>query len=264
LEEKKITAAWLNEISREERTAVWQGSFGKKVREWAKSYFSHFVWHSPNTATDVNNGSCFFVRSGERLFMVTADHVYDQFVQDKKKSSTSLACRIGHVDFDPDARLIDRNPDLDLATFQFKYEELIGAEKQAIDATNWPPPEPIEGNIAFFGGFPARGRVRVGEKVGFGRYLGLQPITVVNDRQIVVRFRREDWIEVDGMGLPPPGLDLGGMSGGPILLPLDDGNGVWHLFLGGTITQASSSPDLEAVVAIRAHFINPDGSISRV
>ena len=65
-------------------------------------------------------------------------------------------------------------------------------------ATNWPPPEPIDGNIAFFGGFPARGRVRVGERVGFGLYLGLHPMTVVNDRQIICRFCREDWIEVDG------------------------------------------------------------------
>jgi hypothetical protein len=89
-------------------------------------------------------------------------------------------------------------------------------------------------------------------------------MTVVNHRQIICRFCREDWIEVDGMNLPPPGLDLGGMSGGPILLPLDEGEGIWHLFLGGTITQASTSPDYEAVVAVRAHFINPDGSISRV
>jgi len=89
-------------------------------------------------------------------------------------------------------------------------------------------------------------------------------MTVVNDRQIRWRFSREDWIEVDEIGLPPPGLDLGGMSGGPILLPLDDGDGVWHLFLGGTITEALASPDHETVVAVRAHFINSDGSISRV
>jgi hypothetical protein len=86
----------------------------------------------------------------------------------------------------------------------------------------------------------------------------------VNDRNIICRFNRENWIKIDGIDLPVPGADLGGISGGPLLLPYQDGNGVWDLFLGGTISEAQTSIDFGTVVSTRAHFINPDGSISRI
>jgi hypothetical protein len=35
-------------------------------------------------------------------------------------------------------------------------------------------------------------------------------------------------------------------------------------WLGGVICEARSSTDFETVVAVRADFINPDGSISRI
>jgi hypothetical protein len=57
---------------------------------------------------------------------------------------------------------------------------------------------------------------------------------------------------------------MGGMSGGPLLLPLGNDDGAWRFCLGGVISEARSGEDFETVVAVRAHFINPDGSISRV
>jgi hypothetical protein len=101
--------------------------------------------------------------------------------------------------------------------------------KQAIATTPWPPPEPAETNAAFFGGFPGILRLWLRRNaVSFGLHLAQTPITTVTDRQITRRFNREDWIPVEGRRVPPPGTDLGGLSGGPVLLPLGTEEGVWH------------------------------------
>jgi hypothetical protein len=101
--------------------------------------------------------------------------------------------------------------------------------KQAIATTPWPPPEPAETNAAFFGGFPGILRLWLRRNaVSFGLHLAQTPITTVTDRQITCRFNREDWIPVEGRRIPPPGTGLGGLSGGPVLLPLGTEEGVWH------------------------------------
>jgi hypothetical protein len=43
-------------------------------------------------------------------------------------------------------------------------------------------------------------------------------ITTVREDYAVCQFLRENWVTYDTHGVPPPGTDLGGMSGGPVLL----------------------------------------------
>jgi hypothetical protein len=54
------------------------------------------------------------------------------------------------------------------------------------------------------------------------------------------------------------------MSGGPLLLPYGNEDGEWYYWLGGVIFEARSGTDFETVAAVRAHFINQDGTISRI
>jgi hypothetical protein len=63
-----------------------------------------------------------------------------------------------------------------------------------------------------------------------------------------------------GNGLPPQGFDLGGISGGPLLIPMDT-DGVWNFYLGGVISEAHTSRAYETVVSVPAHFIAEDGTI---
>jgi hypothetical protein len=96
--------------------------------------------------------------------------------------------------------------------------------------------------------------------MSFGLYTALPRINSASDRQITCPFEREFWIDAMGRGLPPRGFDLGGLSGGPLLIPIEN-EGVWNLFLGGVISEAHSSHDYETVVSVPAHFIAWDGSI---
>jgi hypothetical protein len=71
-------------------------------------------------------------------------------------------------------------------------------------------------------------------------------------------------IDLSGAGLPPHGYDIGGVSGGPLLMPTllrEDGvEGVIWRFA-GVIVQAAAGQLFEQVVAVRAHYIQSDGRI---
>jgi hypothetical protein len=263
----KITPALLNALSVEDRAKTVSQLF-PKLDAWAAHCISYFRWNRRTLVgtTALNNASCFFLDFSERLFLVTAAHVYDGYLEAKQKSGKgNIICHIDNILFDPEARIRGYNRGLDIATFEFSYDDLIQMRKQAIATSPWPPPEPIETNAAFFGGFPGISRLWLRRNaVSFGLYLAHTPITTVTDRQITCRFDRDAWVPIEGRRIPPLGSDLGGLSGGPVLLPLGTEEGVWHYCLGGVISQAQTSADFETIVAVRAHFINPDGTISRI
>jgi hypothetical protein len=95
--------------------------------------------------------------------------------------------------------------------------------------------------------------------ISFGLYLGQLRINNASDRSITCPFEREFWIDRMGRGLPPKNLDLGGISGGPALMPMET-EGCWTLQLAGVVSEAPSS-QFETVVSVPAHFIAADGTI---
>ena len=87
----------------------------------------------------------------------------------------------------------------------------------------------------------------------------------MSEDQITTRFEREFMLDNHGTGLPPLGYGLGGISGGPLLVP-DYANGQWKWRLGGVISEATEErpPEqviFEMVVAHRAEHILPDGKL---
>lgn len=88
----------------------------------------------------------------------------------------------------------------------------------------------------------------------------MPPITSVTDHQIACRFNREKIIDFSGSGLPPIGYDIGGVSGGPMLMPTLVRQGVVWRFA-GVVVQAATGDLFEQIVAVRAHYIQPDGRI---
>jgi hypothetical protein len=87
-------------------------------------------------------------------------------------------------------------------------------------------------------------------------------LTGFTDYQLCCQFDRRYWIDIRGHGLPPVGYKLGGVSGGPMLEPIFS-DGAWGWRLVGVISEALSVPDFERITAVRAHFILPDGHLSR-
>jgi hypothetical protein len=150
------------------------------------------------------------------------------------------------------------------AAADFTYDELRSVGKQALviaDPASWPPQHPFPTQAAFLAGFPGASRLWLKSRsLSFGLYTASPRINNASDRQITCPFEREHWIDPIGHGLPPRGFDLGGISGGPLLIPMDD-DGVWNFYLGGVISEAHTSRDYETVVSVPAHFIAWDGTI---
>jgi hypothetical protein len=90
----------------------------------------------------------------------------------------------------------------------------------------------------------------------------MTPLTSFTEHQLCCQLDRNYWIDVRGLGLPPVGYELGGVSGGPMLRPVYQGDR-WGWRLVGVISEAISMEDFERVTAVRAHFILPDGRLSR-
>jgi hypothetical protein len=261
---EQITGAWLNGLSPEQRIEVLRGPFGRRMHTWAGSHVTYIRWAATSPfGTRIRNGSMFFLDLGGRLLAITAAHVYREYLSTKRRNRR-VACYVQNVEFDPELQLRGQRDGIDVVTFDFNYDDLTRIGKQALVAgdKSWPPPHPFSGQGAFLAGFPAASRLWIDwRSISFGLYVGSLRINTASDRQITCPFEREYWIDATGRGLTPRGFDLGGLSGGPLLIPMDV-DGVWNFELGGIISEARTSVDYETVVSVPAHFIAPDGSIN--
>ena len=92
----------------------------------------------------------------------------------------------------------------------------------------------------------------------------MPPISSVTDHQITCRFDRAKLIDVGGHGLPPQGYDIGGVSGGPLLMPTSVREAavegvIWRL--AGVIVQAAAGELFEQIVGVRSTYIHCDGKV---
>jgi hypothetical protein len=220
------------------------------------------------SATDtarISAGIGLFSRLRPRAFAVTAGHVFEQFVKDRAERRVR-GCQIGNVGFNPEERLIDwgRDKKIDIATFRITPEEIAETGKKVAVGTDgaWPPP-PNVNEVVYFGGFPGCERIEIKPlEYSFGLHSGMVPLTDFTEYQLGCRFDRRYWVDVRGLGLPPVGYDLGGVSGGPMLQPVYR-DGAWGWRLVGVISKAIMVEEFERITAVRAHFISPDGHIGR-
>ena len=228
-----------------------------------------WVFNDNESGIALRNGSAFLVDFGQGVFAVTAAHVLREY-SEAKRTAVAICCQLGNVLLDPEERLIACRDDLDIATFRLDPSEVkqIGKSIATLGPPNWELLNPTVGNFAFFAGFPAQSREMTPDGLAFvtAPYFATTPITSVTEHQIACRFDREKMIDFSGSGLPPVGYDIGGVSGGPMLIPTLVREGepegiVWRF--AGVVVQASVGANVmfEQVVAVRGHYVHPDGKI---
>jgi hypothetical protein len=170
----------------------------------------------------LRNGSACLADFGQGIFAITAAHVFTEYL-DAKKSAAAIGCQLGNALFEPEARLISCRRDLDIATFRVTPTEADLIDKPTVK----PGPaglgasNPCREEFRLFRGLPSTNTRDVPEGNFFATapYFAMPLITSVTERQITCRFDREKMIDFSGSGLPPPGYDIGGVSGGPMLVP---------------------------------------------
>lgn len=278
----KVYAPWeLNAMTPDERKAALDSEFGRSFHVTALQHVTWMFWarDTEEPTQILNHASAFMLDRGRGPMLVTAAHVYRQYVADWERFGP-LRCQIANAVV-PDLRMYviacgnlgiktgERELEPDIATFRLPAgaDRHIGKEPITAPPDAWPlPPNPDE--QAMFAGFPGQERIvrRPGE-ICFGFYAGMSLVTTVTDHQITLRFEREFMLDQHGKGLPPKGYGLGGISGGPLLVPLYR-EGAWIWRLGGVISQATEErhPEeviFEMVVAHRAEYIQPDGTLAK-
>jgi hypothetical protein len=278
----KVYTPWeLNAMSLDEREAALDGEFGRSFHISAGEHVTWIFWarDTKEPAEILGHGSAFILNRGGRLMLVTAAHVYRQYLNDQRRegrlycqvantvvkdlSSHLIAC--GNLDLSLD------EPDIesDIAPFRLTRDAALRIGKRPISAlgNNWPPP-PKPGEQVMFCGYPGQERVFVSPgEINFGLHSGMTRAASVTDHQITMRFERDFMIDQHGTGLPPVGYGLGGISGGPLLVP-DFQEGAWAWRLGGVIVQAPDERPaeevlVEMVVAHRAQYIQGDGTLAK-
>jgi hypothetical protein len=227
----------------------------------AALHITWLFWRGPHQIIGaphiIRNGSAFVLDCGRGPFVVTAAHVFSEFLADKRRAQR-IVSQIGNVAFDLEERLIDSGHDrrIDIATFRIEANELAELGKPVLVGTDgaWPDP-PNPGEVTLFGGFLGSQRIVIGSNdVSFGLHLGMTPVSDFTEHQIRCCLDRRNWVDVRGLGLPLPGYNIGGISGGPLLVPTYFDRR-WSWRLAGVISEAQMLKEYEAITAVRAHFI---------
>jgi hypothetical protein len=257
--------AYFNSLSEREKKTVLESGLGPEILHDGLRFAIPIWWVYQDTAGvfGLRNGSAFLVELGQGILAVTAAHVFREYCHNRR-TAQAIGCQLGNALFDPKANLIDCNDDLDIATFRIRKEMVGQIDKPVIPAepSSWAPLNPAEKEFAFFAGFPAqsRGMTPTGRMFATVPYFAMPPIASITDRQITCRFERDKMIDFSGSGLPPQGYDIGGVSGGPMLMPtLTDQGIIWRF--AGVVIQAAAGELFEQVVAVRSTFVQPTGRI---
>lgn len=223
---------------------------------WHEDYDVDEIRENPRPLTRANGTIC-FVDTGERTLGVTNDHVYQSFL-DAIGADPSLICQIGGATFDPQGRLVDRDQELDLATFDVS-EVLANASLSHIHrAPTWPPHEAQQGTLVIFGGWPGNLREERPGELGAFFASFITRLDESSDERVAAVLNMQEGIPTGDLVLPTS-PDLGGASGGPVFEIREKPR--VSLTLVAFIYEYHRS--YEIVFARHASFVNADGTLRR-
>ena len=218
----------------------------------------------------LGNGSAFLLDCGAGPFLVTAEHVYEEFLALREQYADTI-CILGNTRFDLQARHIASDCAFDVATFRVAGNELEaltqGSNPKSVltgSQRSWPPNPPEVDRGVFFVGFPGDGRTmrpyRGGSivEVDWVGYSALAIARGVSETDITLIFDHDHDVDIGLRPKAPSDWALGGCSGAPILTFVEHKN-VFSWRLGGIIYESSNA----ILKASRADCLNPDGSINR-
>jgi hypothetical protein len=251
----------------------------KAAMEFAATIVAPLYWvgRHPDGSLFTRNGTAFFLKTKDALFGVTAAHVIEgqkswrEHCYQYGKTNIRLGGRRGtSVLFDWDARCVDINLEMDIATFAVSPREIAQISRTAYSGlqTTWPPELPLDRQGIMYAGFPGNGTRQLSpEAVEFGVMCAGGFVSSVNVRNISSLVEREYLEPMFGQGIPPENYNYGGISGGPMLYNLLTKSGVFVNALAGVVYSGPNTsddpneaiPGFELFRARPAIYIRPDG-----
>ncbi|MEA2879589.1 MAG: hypothetical protein QOF14_4785 [Hyphomicrobiales bacterium] len=233
-------------VTREQAIAIAR-QIGPPALKFAASIVAPLYWvgRNPDGTLFTRNGTAFFLQTHEALFGVTAAHVIEgenswrNHCEQYGRTPVRLGGREGtSVQFDWDARCVDINLDMDIATFMVSPREVQQINRTIYSGlqTRWPPDPPAEKQGIMYAGFPGHETRQLSRlSLQFGIACGAGLVDSVSPRNVSSLIEREYLEPALGQGIPPENYDYGGISGGPMLYNLLTTQGIFVTALAGVI-----------------------------
>jgi hypothetical protein len=197
-------------------------AINQQMARFARDHAVPIIFAPPRSrGGKINGASGSVLQLGSRIFIDTASHVLEGY-ETRIQAGEVLNWQVGNLPpFDPIPRVAWRSRDLDIVLLRITGDEARSIGPCIISTpTKWPPVMPQEGQLVLVGGYPKALReedIPAGS-IGAGPYSAVFKVTAVGDGCCKCTIDRRDLISFDGGPLPPPGTDMGGLSGGPVLL----------------------------------------------
>jgi hypothetical protein len=250
----------------------------KAALEFATTIVAPLYWvgREPDGTPFTRNGTAFFLETKDALFGVTA-HVIEgprswrEHCDQYGKTNIRLGGRRGaSAAFDWDARCVDINLDMDIATFMVSPREIEQISRAAYSGLqmNWPLQLPPVRQGMMYAGFPGCATRRLSlEAVEFGVVCAAGFVSSVSTRNVSYLVEREHLEPMLGQGIPPENYHYGSISGAPMLYNLLTKAGIFVTSLAGVIFSGPNTsddpneaiPGFELFRARPAMYIRSDG-----
>jgi hypothetical protein len=219
----------------------------------------------------LDGATCFLLRFDIGLVGITADHVISAFEQVERRASDAVAMlRTAHLDLT--RALIDRDSDLDLATFHVTEEQAAESRARVLDCRGiWPLPMPRPGAAITFAGFPEDFRQECyPTRTEFRAASYATRVEDLTDRGITAIYNpaRGDHRLLAAAEFTDVGANWSGCSGGPVLVHFErEGLHRWHA-VGVIVHGPGGDPegvpnDIDQFVFRRIDFVNVDGTLKK-
>jgi hypothetical protein len=197
-------------------------AINRQMARFARDHAVPIIFAPPRShGGKINGASGSVLQLNSGVFIATASHVLEGY-ETRIQAGEVLHWQVGDLPpFDPIPRIAWRNPGLDIVLLRLTGDQARSIGPCIISTpTKWPPVAPQEGQLVLVGGYPKALReenIETGS-IGAGPYSAVFKVTAVGDGCCKCVIERRDLISFEGGPLPPPGTDMGGLSGGPVLL----------------------------------------------
>jgi hypothetical protein len=210
-----------------------------------------------STGRILHNGTICYVDTGSRQVGITANHVYQKYLDDLERyGADAIECQLGSSTIYPERRMIARSKKLDIATFDVPAVFVSASTqrpKTHHHAIQWPPRRVQNSDAVVYGGYPGVLREEKGSIAELPFQWIAGRVSGVTEQNIVLEpeFQTSRWLG------DAKNDDPGGWSGGPVLRYAHEGL-IERIELVGVIYEF---PLDEAVLARHVDAVLADGGL---
>jgi hypothetical protein len=192
------------QLSEEEAIAIMRNGLGEYELKLVTSFCAPIYWVTRRRADRspiARNGTAFFLDPGPGVFGVTACHVINGWIRDRRFGAAGPLCIATNgdpVEIDWPACVIAAHSAIDIATFRISADDIARLEKTLTGSQKaWPPKPPAQNCGIYYCCYPSIGTNALSPRaLSFGAVRGSGVATSVNDRDVVTQFERDYWLPV--------------------------------------------------------------------